>query len=146
MRYASTGLREASRLSHSTPPENNAGFTLIEALVALAIIAAVLASVGSLIGTTAHGARSIEDHLARLETARSIMGALPARDQLAPGTLSGEIADHRWWVDVLPFASQAVSPQSRPQWVPQAVVITIKSANGTPMKIDTLRLQRVNAK
>jgi len=46
----------------------------------------------------------------------------------------------------LPFASQAVSPQSRPQWVPQAVVITIKSANGTPMKIDTLRLQRVNAK
>ena len=41
------------------------------------------------------------------------MGALPARDQLAPGTLSGEIANHRWRVDVLPFASQAVSPQSR---------------------------------
>ena len=118
-------------MSHSTPPENNAGFTLIEALVALAIIAAVLASVGSLIGTTAHGARSIEDRLARLETARSIMGALPARDQLTPGTLSGEMASHRWWVDVLPFASQAVGAQSRLRWVPQ---------------IDTLRLQRVNAK
>jgi general secretion pathway protein I len=146
MRCASTGLREGSRLSHLTPLEDSAGFTLIEALVALAVIAAVLASVGSLIATTARGTRSIEDRLARLETARSIIAAFPARDQLAPGAMSGEIASYRWWIDVLPFASQTMSPQLRGQWVPQAVVVTIKSPNGAPMKIETLRLQRVNAK
>ena len=66
MRYASIGLREGSRLSHSTPPEDSAGFTLIEALVALAIIAIVLASIGTLIASSAHGARSIEGRLSAI--------------------------------------------------------------------------------
>ena len=33
------------------------------------------------------------------------MTALPDRDQLTPGTLAGEIADHPWRIDVLPFAA-----------------------------------------
>jgi hypothetical protein len=87
-----------------------------------------LASVGSLIGTTAHGARSIEDHLARLETARSIMGALPLEINWHQVLCRGN-ADHRWWL-MCCLSHPAVSPQSRPQWVP-CRVITIKSANGT---------------
>ena len=35
MKYASIGLREGSRLFPSTPLKDSAGFTLIEALVAL---------------------------------------------------------------------------------------------------------------
>ena len=72
------------------------GFTLIEALVALAIVAASLASIGALIATTARGTRSIEQRLLRLEAARVALTALPDRDQLAPGGVSGELDGHRW--------------------------------------------------
>ena len=126
--------------------KHSAGFTLIEAVVALSIVAAALASIGSLIATSAHGTRSIESRLTRLETARSIMSALPDRDQLVPGTLSGALANHRWQVDVLPYASQNLNPQSTAQWVPQTVIVTIQAPTGAAMKIETIRLQRVKTK
>ena len=47
-----------------------------------------------LIATTVRGTRSIERQLAELETIRSILVALPDRDQLAVGSFSGERADH----------------------------------------------------
>ena len=127
---------------HSTSPKDTAGFTLIEALVALSIVAVALTSIGTLIASSARGVRSIDSRLTRLGTARAIMTALPSRDQLAPGILSGAIADHPWRVEVLPFAAQDVSPQPRTQWVPQTVVVTIQAQGGTAMTINTVRLQR----
>lgn len=146
MKCASIGSREGSRLFPSTPLKHSAGFTLIEALVALVIVAVALTSIGTLIASSAHGARSIEGRLTRLETARAIMSALPARDQLLPGTLSGEIARHPWRVDVLPFAAQTISPQPGAQWVPQTVVVTVQAPSGAAMAINTVRLQRSNGK
>ena len=133
-------------MSQATPVNDRAGFTLIEALVALSIVAIALASIGGLIATSARGAGSIEARLTRLETARAIMSALPDRDQLNPGILSGEIADHHWRVDVLPFASEDASPQSRSKWVPRTVVITIRAPDGAAMKVNTVRLQQVNSR
>jgi general secretion pathway protein I len=121
-----------------------AGFTLIEVLVALSIVAVGLAAIGGLISSSVRGARSIEDHLTRLETARAIMTALPDRDQLVPGYLSGEIADHRWRIDVLPFTARDAGP--RTQWLPQAVVVTVQAPSGAAIKIDTIRLQRRDGK
>ena len=39
-----------------------AGFTIIEALVALAVVTAVLAGIGALIATSARGTRVLERH------------------------------------------------------------------------------------
>ena len=130
----------------SAPLKDSAGFTLIEALVALAIVAMALSSIGTLIASSVHGARSLEARLTRLETARAVMSALPSRDQLVPGTSSGEIANHAWRVDVLPFAAQNARPQSGAQWVPQTVVVTVQAPTGAAMKVDTVRLQRSNSK
>jgi general secretion pathway protein I len=130
-------------LRHSTNPDvTTAGFTLIEVLVALSMVAVGLAAIGGLISSSVRGVRSIEDHLTRLETARAIMTALPDRDRLAPGSLSGEIADHLWRVDVLPFITQDAGPRPRAQWVPQTVVVTVQAPSGASLKIDTVRLQR----
>jgi len=133
-------------LSQSTALKGVGGFTLIEALVALSIVAAVLAPIGALIASSAHGSHSMEAHLTRLETARSIMTALPPRDQLAPGAVSGQIAKHLWRVDVLPFAAQHLAPPGPAQWVPQAVLVTVKAPSGASMEINTIRLQRRNIK
>ena len=127
------------------PDKKNAGFTLIEALVALAIVAVALTSIGSLVATTARGGVSIEARLTRLETARAIMSALPDRDQLIPGRLSGEVADHHWRIDVLPFTDD-VSQQSPSKWVPRAVVVTVQASDGAVMRLNTIRLQQVNVR
>jgi len=130
----------------STPPKDNAGFTLIEALVALVIVAVALTSIGTLIASNAQGARSIEGRLTRLETARAVMSALPSRDQLVPGALAGEIATHRWRVDVLPYAAETMGPQPGAQWVPQTIVVTVQAPTGAAMTINTVRLRRSNGK
>ena len=118
-----------------------AGFTIIEVLVALAVVAISLAAIGTLIATTVRGTRSIEQHAALVEVARAVEAGLPRRDQLAVGELSGELAGHRWRVDVLPFpddgAGRAVS-----SWRPQSIVITVRAPSGASLRIETVRLRR----
>ena len=66
-------------MSRRSCSDGAAGFTLIEALVALAIVAAVLASIGAVIATTVKGTRSIDQRLAlsgsRRNPARGVAGA-----------------------------------------------------------------------
>ncbi len=125
----------------STAPESTtAGFTLIEVLVALSIVAVSLSSIGALIATTVRGTRSIESHFTRLETAQAILTALPDREQLAPGNFSGEVGDYRWRINVSPFTTNVGTRQST--WVPQAIAVTVQSPVGGILQINTVRLHR----
>lgn len=116
------------------------GFTLIEVLVALAVVAASLAAIGSLIATSVRGARAVEQHVALVERARAVMAALPRRDELAIGQVAGEIAGYRWQLAILPYPTGQVSAAS--QWVPRTVVTTIRSRSGTALQVHTIRLVR----
>jgi len=118
----------------------SAGFTLIEVLVALAVVAASLAAIGSLIATSVRGALAIEQHVALVERARAIMAALPRRDELSIGQAAGESAGYRWQIAVLPYPTgqaRAASP-----WVPRTVVTTVRSRSGTALQVHTVRLVR----
>src|ERR1043166_2218343 len=126
-------------LSRAAEPDSPIpGFTLIEAVVALALMATVLASISALIATTVRGTRSIESRMMRLQAARSIYAALPDRQQLAPGHLTGTTMDHNWRVDVAPFAARV----AKSQWVPLAVNVSVESPNGGTLQISTIRLHR----
>jgi general secretion pathway protein I len=116
------------------------GFTLIEVVVALAVVAVSLTAIGSLIAVTVRGARSLPARLALVETARTVVTGLPDREQLVPGNLSGEIAGHRWRVDVLPFFGNIVGPDSL--WTPQTVVVRVQSPSGRTVQVNTVRLRR----
>jgi general secretion pathway protein I len=120
------------------------GFTLIEVLVALSVVAISLAAIGSLIAVTTRGARAVGLHLTLVETARSIITGLPDRDQLEPGNLSGESAGHRWRVDVLPFYADFVDPD-KSIWLPQTVVVRVQSPSGPVLQLNTVRLRRKRA-
>jgi general secretion pathway protein I len=121
---------------------STAGFTIIEVLIALAVVAASLAAIGSLIATSVRGARALEQHVALVRTARAIFTGLPRRDELAPGNLSGDLAGYRWRVDVTPFAAGVVDARSGAAWEPQAVVVTVRSASGALLQLNTVRLRR----
>jgi general secretion pathway protein I len=132
-------------LSQSTDEgdrRNEAGFTLLEVLVALGVVAVSLASIASLVATNIRGTHALDRRLALMETTRAVLTGLPGHTQLAPGSLSGEMADHRWRVDVQPFAAPFVDPQLPTPWVPQAVVVRVQSPSGRILQIDTVRLRR----
>ena len=118
----------------------NAGFTLIEALVALAIIAAVLSSIGAVIAATVKGTRSIDQRLALTGAAETLLAAMPPRNLLKPGRQSGELAGHRWRIDVAPLnlAAQDV-PQTSP-FVPLAVNMRLQAPGGPAIQLTTVRL------
>jgi len=128
-------------LSRKSCSDGIAGFTLIEALVALAIVAAVLASIGAVIATTVKGTRSIDQHLALSGTADTLLAALPVRTLLKAGRQSGETAGHRWRIDVSPMdvAVTSEAPQTQ-RFVPVAVNIRLQAPGGPLMQLTTVRL------
>jgi general secretion pathway protein I len=118
-----------------------AGFTLIEVLVALSVIAVALTAIGALIATTVRGTRSLDTNLMLVETTRAIATALPDRDTFKPGNFSGEMAGHQWRVDVLPFLFTNVDPRLPTPWVPLTVIIRVQSPNGPILQFNTVRLR-----
>jgi len=123
-------------------PDARAAFTLIEVLVALAVVAASLAAIGGLAAVATRGTQSIERHVAFRETLRSIVTALPDGRDLAAGSATGNTAGYGWRLDVAPFVSNLVDPRAPTPWEPQAVVITVRSPSGQLLRIETVRLRR----
>jgi general secretion pathway protein I len=121
---------------------SEAGFTLVEALVALAVVAVSLAAIGSLTASNIRTTRALEQRAALAETTRSILTGMPDRDQLVPGNLTGEVGGHRWRLDVLPFAANFIDPNRATPWVAQTVVTRVQSPTGQVLRIDTVRLRR----
>jgi general secretion pathway protein I len=128
-------------LSRRSCSDGVAGFTLIEALVALAIVAAVLGSIGAVIATTVKATRSIDQRLALAGAAETLLAALPARDLLKPGRQSGELAGHRWQIDVSPMRIAAASDAPPTQsFVPLAVELRLQAPGGPAIAVTTVRL------
>ena len=125
-------------MSRKSCSDGAAGFTLIEALVALAIIAAVLSSIGAVIATTVKGTRSIDQRLALAGAAETLLATLPARSLLKPGRQSGELAGHRWRLDVAPLNAAADTAQGR--FVPLAVNMRMQAPGGPAIQVTTVRL------
>jgi general secretion pathway protein I len=115
---------------------------LIEALVALAVVAVSLSAIGSTIATTVRGVRSLDRRLALVETSRAILTGLPDRNELASGSLSGELAGHRWRVDVRPFVVEGAKNEDTARWLPQSVTIRVQSPSGGILELNTVRLRR----
>jgi general secretion pathway protein I len=119
-----------------------AGFTLIEAVVALAVLAISLTAIGAVATTSARGTRSIEQHLALVETTRIVAATLP-RDQEAPlDGLTGEILGHRWRITLAPFVGSGIYQMPESPWIPQTVVVRVRSPSGAIYGFETVRLQR----
>jgi general secretion pathway protein I len=128
-------------LSRRSCSDSAAGFTLIEALVALAIVAAVLGSIGTVIATTVKGTRGIDQRLALNGAAETLLAALPNRTLLKPGRQSGNLAGHRWRIDVsrMNLAVASDAPQTG-RFVPLAVTMRLQAPGGPATQITTVRL------
>jgi len=137
-----------------------AGFTLIEVLVALAVAAACLGAIAQVSGTSARGSRALDAHVGLLQTARAVETGIPARGDLAVGRTDGEVAGHRWRMDVRPLAvggedgggdggkgsgPDAAGGPGGGRWAPMDVLIRVRAPSGALLVIETVRLVRAAA-
>ena len=134
------------------PPRGTAGFTLIEVLVAIAVLAVVLGAIGGVVGNTVRTIHSVDRRLPLLETAQSLIASLPTRDALQPGTQSGTSGDFRWRIDAVLLNSNvpdnaaavlstaATGAPPKVSWVPLAITVRVQGGEGPPVRLDTVRL------
>lgn len=118
-----------------------AGFTLLEVLVALAVTTAVLAAIGLVVGGNARATRALEQRAALIETARAVEAGIPPRDmldQLEDGRLDGTVAGHTWRVDVQPLDAGEIPAGAR--WAPRHVRIRVRGPGGGLVELETIRL------
>ncbi len=118
----------------------NAGFTMIEVLIALAVVAISLSALASLMASNRRVAGAIDTHLSLVETTRGIGTALPDRDKLNRN-LSGESGEFRWGVGIYPFNGNLVDPGLPTPWIPQVVTMRVQAPDGTAMQVNTVRLR-----
>jgi general secretion pathway protein I len=135
-------------LSHSMPSSPDgatAGFTLIEVLIAITVVAISLAAIGSVMATTTRGVRSLEQHVSLMESARTVAVNLPSRVQLAAGSLAGDMYGNRWQINVSPYLGGGIPAVPNSLWVPQTIRIRLQSPSGAFLSLETIRLQRRRA-
>jgi general secretion pathway protein I len=128
----------------ATPPSTerrDAGFTIIEVLIALAIVAVSVVAIGSVMATNLRGVRSLEQHVALMQAARTVMTTgIPPRAELGPGAVSGQTDNYRWTIDVGPLGSDWTVPGAEVAWVPELVRVRVRSPSGAVSDIRTVRL------
>jgi general secretion pathway protein I len=120
----------------------SAGFTLIEALVALAVAAICLTAIGLLMAGNIRGSGRIAQHLGLIETLRAVETGLPDRTSLSTGNLSDEMHGQAWFVDSVPYLDGFVNPRAAQAWTPQTIVIRVRSPSGAALQIETIRLAK----
>jgi general secretion pathway protein I len=131
------------------PPTDrrNAGFTIIEVLIALAIVAVSIVAIGSVMSTNVRGVRSLEQHVSMMQAMRSVMTAeLPPRAELGFGALSGNSSGHQWKIDVGPMGEEWDAPGTDVSWIPGLVRIQVRSPSGAVTDLRTVRLIQVPPK
>jgi general secretion pathway protein I len=126
--------------SNAGPPRGNAGFTLIEVLVAIAVLAVVLGAIGAVVGNTVRAIRSVDRRLPLLETAQSLIAALPTRDALQPGTQTGTSGEFRWRIDAVLLNRNVPDDAKAAKWMPLAITVRVQGSEGPPLRLDTVRL------
>lgn len=132
-------------MSRAGRPERtggDAGFTIIEVLIALAVIAVCLAAIGTVVGVTSRGVRTLEQRVALVEIARTVAANVPPHSARAIVPGAGEILGHRWQIDLTPWLGGGVAERPDSPWLPETVTIRVQSPSGAVLALQTVRLQR----
>jgi general secretion pathway protein I len=120
-----------------------AGFTIIEALVALAVVTVTIVAIGSVMASNTRGTRQLENHVALVQAANNILWlSLPARMDPIPPVLTGQSMDHDWRADIEPLAVEPDAPADKLSWVPAKIRIQVRSPSGSVLSLETVRLFR----
>ena len=156
MRSASTGTRALLRLLRSAACKRG-GFTLIEALVALAVVLAFAAALGPYMFHARRVMSGIDDRIAAQILLRSLLDAPLDRSRPPQAVREGETAGLRWRVTAEPIAIEVGMPlrprnlskqnknnpaPDRLSWTQFRMIAAVSWGAGTSITAETMRLAR----
>ena len=118
----------------------SAGFTLLEALIAIVILALSLSALLQLYSTGLRGIASIDDNLRARLLAQSVMAEISYDRRLRPGRLQGRLDQFAWTLSVAPFDDGEPAPQQPAQWTLHRLVLTVTWPQGRRIELQTLRM------
>ena len=142
MKFASIGTPAALPSRPADVDKSCAGFTLFEALVALALL---LAFVEVLVPYLFHARKimvNAEGRVAAQVLLRSLLDAPYDRTQLANVSRSGETAGLRWRIATQPMPAGAAPPRTPQPWTAFRLTASVSSAGGQIITAETVRLVR----
>jgi prepilin-type N-terminal cleavage/methylation domain-containing protein len=138
MRSVLTGTQAASQSGHNGRSDGRAGFTLLEALVALALLLVFASAIGPHLSQARRIIANSEGRVAAQVLLRSLLNAPFDRSSMAPASHEGDTNGLHWRIDTEPAA--AVPAQIRSNWSAFHVVATVTWAPGQVIMAETIRL------
>jgi prepilin-type N-terminal cleavage/methylation domain-containing protein len=140
MRSASTGTPAACSSISSDRGAKRRGFTLLEALVALALVSAFFATLAPFL----FHARKIMDNAERRVAAnillRTLLNAPFDRFHLANTVRAGTFNGLHWRIAAMPFAVDAAPSDAAQSWTAYRIVASVSAGPGLIMTAETIRL------
>jgi len=140
MKFESIGTREASQLRRDGSGE--AGFTLLEALVALAVILAFAVVLGPHLSQARRIMANADGRVAAQVLLRSLLDAPFDRSGVANMSRDGETAGLRWRVASEPVAAAAPRAADRQNWQAYRVMASVAWGSDQVIAAETIRLRR----
>jgi len=143
MRSVSIGTPAASSSRRSDCGEKRAGFTLIEALVAMALVLAFVATLGPYLF---HARKIMDNGERRMEAQillRTILTAPFDRSQLANASRSGEFNGLHWRIVATTIPIDATTSGTR-SWTAYRVAASVAFAAGHIVSAETINLAKSN--
>jgi len=123
------------------PGKNCAGFTLFEALVALALVLAFVEVLGPYLFHARRIMVNSEGRVAAQVLLRSLVDAPFDRSQLANVSRGGETAGLRWRIVTQPMTTVATPSRGQP-WTAFRVIARVSSGGGQVITAETVRLAK----
>jgi type II secretory pathway pseudopilin PulG len=157
MRFASIGTRGVSRSYPRKDDRKRAGFTLLEALVALALVLAFAATLGPYLFHARRIMAGADSRIAAQVLVRTLLEVPFDRSSPADFLREGETNGLRWRITTEPIFIDAL-PQSRqkpaerpnnsapktPNWNTFWVLATVSWGRGLSVSVDTVRLGKTD--
>jgi prepilin-type N-terminal cleavage/methylation domain-containing protein len=140
MKFVSTGTLVASRSYRDDRSDRQAGFTLLEALVALALVLAFASAVGPHLSQARRIIANTEGRVAAQVLLRSLLDAPFDRSNLSNASREGETNGLRWRIAFEPAA--AAPSRDRPKWSAFRVMASVTWAPDQLIMAETIRLGR----
>jgi prepilin-type N-terminal cleavage/methylation domain-containing protein len=142
MKSESIGIRAAFSSSPSNQVEKRSGFTLLEALVSLAVL---LVFVSVLVPFLFHARRimdSSERRIAAQVLLRTLLSAPFDRSHLANAVRSGELNGLHWRIVAKPLVADVASSNNSQSWIEYRIAARVSWGIGQSVAAETARLAK----
>lgn len=125
--------------------EREAGFSLIEVLAALVILAAALSTLYPTFGSSLRALQAADGHLAARQLAQSLIEEQTLAREVRNGETRGRLGDYRWSVSIAPADEELVPDPGAGKWRLHRLAVEVawgEGRAGRSFRLETLQLAK----